>query len=193
MISGLHGHLEALGPDWASVNVSGVTYKVSCPTSTLASIGSVGDRVRLHTYLLVRQDSLTLYGFATPQEEQLFEMLLTVSGIGPRHALSLLSTASVEHLASAIVSGDEALLAAVPGIGKKTASRLVLELKGKLEKEWGAMPGPTTSVDGDALAALQALGYSLSEARSALASLPANRKLPLEEKVRLALQRLARG
>ena len=192
MISGLHGVLEALGPDWVQIDVSGVGFKVYTPSPTVATLGRLGERVRLHTYLIVRQDSLSLYGFATAEEEHLFELLLDVEGIGPKLALTALSSASVERLVSAILSGDEAALSMVPGVGKKTASRMILELKGKLEREWAALPAAADPMDDDALAALLALGYSQSESRSALAVLPTDRSLSLEEKVRRSLQHLER-
>lgn len=195
MISGLRGVLEDRGPDWVVVNVAGVGYKAYAPTSTLSMLGTMGEPVRLYTHLIVTQESLALYGFATREELRLFETLQTVNGVGPRLALALLSALSPEALVAAIVSGDEAGLQRVPGVGKKTAGRLVLELKGKLEKEWGvALRGgaPPAEADGDALAALVGLGYTPAEARYALAQVPAAAKLPLEERVRQALQSMGR-
>ncbi|MBI2867486.1 MAG: Holliday junction branch migration protein RuvA [Chloroflexi bacterium] len=192
MIVGLHGVLEARGNGWVVVNVNGVSYKASVPSTALSAVGVEGDRVRLYTSLHVREDSLALYGFATAQDLHLFELLQTVAGVGPKLALTILSGGPADQTVSAIVTGDERALAALPGVGKKIASRLVLELKGTLEKEWGALPAPARAVDGDAVAALTTLGYSQSEARSALAALPKRKKLSLEEQVRLALQQLAR-
>lgn len=194
MISGLRGVLEERGLDWVVVNVAGVGYKAYAPTSTLAALGAVGEPVRLHTHLLLTQESLSLYGFATREELRLFETLLTVNGVGPRLALSLLSSLSPETLVAAIASEDEATLQRVPGVGKKTAGRLILELKGKVEREWGvAAVAPVGESDGNALAALVALGYTPAEARHALAQAPEAVKLPLEERVRQALQTLGRG
>jgi holliday junction DNA helicase RuvA len=133
-----------------------------------------------------------MYGFASADELALFQNLITVSGIGPKAALSFLSTLNVEQLASAIVSGNDDLLTQVPGIGKKMAGRVVLELKGKLEKGWAGVVTPAlTPDDADVVVALTALGYSLREATQAVSNLSANEDMDLEAKVRLALQQLA--
>jgi Holliday junction DNA helicase RuvA len=173
------------------VGVGGVSLRVSVPTSTVAELGTVGTRVRLHTYLVVREDGLALYGFPSPQALRLFELLQTVGGVGPKNALSLLSTLSPEALAAAIASGDEATLSRAPGVGRKTAARIVLELRTRLEKEWGLVAAPAPAGDDDAVAALMALGYSAQEARSALAALPRGEAATLEERVRLALRHLS--
>ena len=188
MIAGLEGTLESRGPDHIVLKVGGVSFRVFVPSSTLSDLGNTGARVKLHTYLQVREDALTLYGFLSLDELRLFETLLTVSGVGPRGALSMLSALKPDDLALAIASGNIDLLTTVPGIGKKTASRLVLELKGKLEREW-AMSPTVGSAGGNAevVAALTALGYTVAEAFQAVSTLPSS-DLPLEEKVRLALQ-----
>lgn len=192
MITALRGALEAVGPGWAVVQVGGVSLKVNVPLNTLSSLGPPGGVVRLHTHLVVREDDLSLYGFLTPEALRLFELLLTVAGVGPRVALGILSGASPEAIAQAILTEDLETLARLPGVGMKRAHRLALELKGKLEQEWaGAAPAPGS--EGEVLAALAALGYSTTEARQAVASAGLKPGAPLEEKVMRALQRLGQG
>jgi holliday junction DNA helicase RuvA len=192
MIVALEGILETRGIDSAVVKVGPLNLLVSVPGSTLGRLGTVGDKVHLHTHLYVREDIIALYGFASADELALFQNLISVSGIGPKAALAFLSTLNVEQLASAIVGGNVDLLTQVPGIGKKMAGRVVLELKGKLEKGWAGVVTPAlTPEDADVVAALTTLGYSLKEATQAVAGLPNAEELDLEEKVRLALRQLA--
>ncbi|HEX7364069.1 MAG TPA: Holliday junction branch migration protein RuvA [Dehalococcoidia bacterium] len=192
MIVALDGVLESRGVDSIVVKVGPLSLLISVPGSTLSRLGTVGDKVHLHTHLYVREDVIAMYGFASADELALFQNLITVSGIGPRAALSFLSTLNVEQLASAIVSGNDDLLTQVPGIGKKMAGRVVLELKGKLEKGWAGVITPAlTPDDADVVAALTALGYSLREATQAVSNLSASADMDLEAKVRLALQQLA--
>jgi Holliday junction DNA helicase RuvA len=192
MIVSLEGILETRGIDSVVVKVGPLSLLVSVPGSTLSRLGTIGDKVHLHTHLYVREDIIAMYGFASADELALFQNLISVSGIGPRAALAFLSTLNVEQLASAIVSGNVDLLTQVPGIGKKMAGRVVLELKGKLEKGWaGAVTPALTPEDADVVAALTTLGYSLKEATQAVAGLPNVEKLDLEEKVRLALRQLS--
>jgi holliday junction DNA helicase RuvA len=192
MIVALEGILESRGIDSVVVKVGPLNLLVSVPGSTLGRLGTVGDKVHLHTHLYVREDIIALYGFASADELALFQNLISVSGIGPKAALAFLSTLNVEQLASAIVGGNVDLLTQVPGIGKKMAGRVVLELKGKLEKGWAGVVTPAlTPEDTDVVAALTTLGYSLKEATQAVAGLPNAEELDLEEKVRLALRQLA--
>jgi len=192
MIVALEGTLDSRGIDSAVVKVGPLSLLVYVPGSTLSRLGTVGDKVHLHTHLYVREDNLSFYGFASAEELALFQNLISVSGIGPRAALAFLSTLNVDQLASAIVGGNVDLLTQVPGIGKKMAGRVVLELKGKLEKGWaGAVTPALTPDDADVVAALTTLGYSLKEATQAVAGLPNSAELDLEEKVRLALRQLA--
>jgi len=192
MIVALEGILDSRGIDSAVVKVGPLSLLVYVPGSTLSRLGTVGDKVHLHTHLYVREDNLSFYGFASADELALFQNLISVSGIGPRAALAFLSTLNVDQLASAIVSGNVDLLTQVPGIGKKMAGRVVLELKGKLEKGWAGVVTPAlTPDDADVVAALTTLGYSLKEATQAVAGLPNSAELDLEEKVRLALRQLA--
>ncbi len=189
MIASLHGVLESLASDGVVVNVNGIGFRVFLPTSALSSLGSVGKEVHLHTYLHLREDNVALYGFISPDELRLFQTLLTVSGLGPKLTLALLSTLSPEQLALAIAGGNADLLTTVPGIGKKTAGRIILELKDKVGAGWVTAPGmEAVGENGDVLTALVSLGYSAAEASQAVASLPRDKALSLEERVRLALQ-----
>lgn len=188
MIASLQGKIEALGSDWAIIGVAGIGFQVYMPTSTLASLSAVGEEVKLYTYLQIREDSAALYGFASADELALFQTLISVSGLGPRLALAMLSAMDVEKLTIGIATGSAELLTEIPGIGKKMASRLILELKDKIGA--GRVPVPTSQVaaeNADIIAALTALGYSTTEATRAVATLPAT-DLTLEEKVKLALQ-----
>ena len=189
MIASLRGTLESLGNDGAVIDVHGIGFRVYMPASTLSSLAGVGKEVHLHTYLHLREDNITLYGFASTDELRLFQTLLSVSGVGPKLALAMLSTMSLEQLTLALATGNRELLKVVPGVGKKVAERLILELKDKIAAGW--VIAPAVGVVGentDVLAALTALGYSASEASQAVASLPTDTELTLEEKVKLALQ-----
>jgi Holliday junction DNA helicase RuvA len=189
MIASLKGKLETLGVDSAVVDVGGVGFQVYMPTSTLSRLGETGSEVKLHTHLALREDNAALYGFATAEELGLFQLLLSVSGLGPRLALAMLSAMEVSQLASAIATANTALLTQVPGIGKKVANRLVLELKDKVAAGWLTAPAAELAAESeDVLAALTSLGYSAAEATRAVASLPpTTASEPLEEKVKLAL------
>jgi Holliday junction DNA helicase RuvA len=194
MIVAFEGILESLGIDSAVIKVGPISLQVHIPSSTLSRLGAVGDKVHLHTHLYVREDNIAIYGFASTEELTLFQNFISVSGIGPKAALAFLSTFNVEQLASAIISGNVDLLTQVPGIGKKIAGRVVLELKGKLEKGWeGTITPVLTREDADVVAALTNLGYSLKEATQAVSSLPNSPELDLEEKVKLALRQLAKA
>jgi Holliday junction DNA helicase RuvA len=186
MIAGLQGKLQTIASNWAVVNVGGISFQVYMPTSTLSTLGAVGEEVELYTHFQLREDGATLYGFATAEELALFQTVTAVSGVGPKLALAMLSAMSAEKLAMAIGSGSTELLAEVPGVGKKVASRLVLELKGKVAG--GLAPAELAEENADVLTALTSLGYSVREASRAIATLPQDEKLSLEEKVKLALQ-----
>lgn len=190
MIVGLHGILERKVSEGAIVRVGGFSLLVHLPTSTLSRLGGEGDEVHLHTYLQVKEDGIALYGFTAAEELGLFHILLGVSGVGPRLALALLSVLSPDQLTLAIASGNQALLTQVPGVGKKTAERLVFELKDKVGRGWVGAAAPGAAGNSEAVAALMSLGYTATEASRALSSLPSDRELTLEEKVRLALQSL---
>jgi Holliday junction DNA helicase RuvA len=192
MIAAVEGILASKGNNSVIIKAGSVSFLVSVPGSTLSRLGHPGNTVFLHTHLYVREDNISLYGFSSPQELSLFEQLITVSGIGPKVALALLTTLSAEQIASAIMGSNADLLSQVPGIGKKTAGRIILDLKSKLEKGWEGEIIPAISQgDSDAVAALTGLGYSIREATQALSSVPQTDDMTLEEKVRQALQRLS--
>lgn len=193
MIATLEGTLEYRGDDSIIINVGGIGFRVYVPASTLSQLGGVKGRVSLYTHLHVREDNISLYGFASSEELTLFKSLISVSGIGTKLALSLLSALNPEQLVMAITSGDIDLLSQTPGIGKKMASRLVVELRGKLEKDWREMALPLAPERVDVIAALTGLGYSVTEAAKAISRLPDSEELSLEEKVKMALQQMARG
>ncbi len=189
MIAGLRGKLESLGSDWAIIDVGGVSFQVYMPTSTLSTLGTIGEEVKLHTHLHLREDNAALYGFASADELGLFQTLISVSGLGPKLALAMLSAMSVEQLTMAIATGSSDMLTVVPGVGKKVANRLILELKEKIGAGWITTPAAQLAQENtDVLAALTSLGYSVSEATRAVATLPPSSDLSLEEKIKLALQ-----
>lgn len=191
MIASLRGEIRLRGPDFLVIDVGGVGFRVQVPPSALEELGDVGDTVRLYTHLHVRDDALALYGFPTPEQLELFEALLGVSGVGPRLALSILSSTSADALRLAIQQEDVELLTRVPGVGRKTASRLILELKGKIDLTRLGLPGriPVPPEQAELLDVLTNLGYTMAEAKEAIASLPEDaRGMPLEERLRLALR-----
>ena len=195
-IARLRGVVEEKGDDWMIVGVGGVGILASVPSSASDAVAA-GDRASLFTHLHVREDALTLYGFATADDLALFELLIGVSGIGPRAALALLSALDYPQLTRAIVSGQTDALRRVPGVGQKTAERLVLELRDKVTPpiDNGASPQRPPrepSRDEEVIAALIGLGYSQSEATNAAAA--GNRaESPLEERIRVALRGLAKA
>ena len=188
MIAGVKGTIEAIGSSWVIIDVGGVSFQVFLPTSTLSSLGGVGREAKLHTHLHVREDNLTLYGFSSARELALFETLMTVSGIGPKLGLAMLSAMDVEQLTLTIASGDAAMLTAVPGIGRKTAERIVLELKDKIGSSLITQDLEAVQGNSEVVAALTSLGYSVAEAIRAVATLPAPSALSLEDKIKLALK-----
>ncbi|OGG69652.1 Holliday junction DNA helicase RuvA [Candidatus Kaiserbacteria bacterium RIFCSPHIGHO2_02_FULL_55_25] len=170
MIGYLEGTVHSIRTGFAVLSVGGVGYKVAVLKETLART-KVGGAVSLWTYLAVREDALDLYGFLHEEELRFFELLLTVSGIGPKSALAVLDIASVETLRSAISAGNAGYLTTVSGIGKKTAEKIVLELKDKVVAEMGDSPAALKG-DQEALEAMRSLGYSAAEARDALRKVP---------------------
>ncbi|MCU0869767.1 MAG: Holliday junction branch migration protein RuvA [Burkholderiales bacterium] len=192
MISRLSGRLVEKAPPAVVVDVNGVGYELDVPMSTFYHLPATGQAVTLFTHLVVREDAHLLFGFGTEAERQVFRTLLKITGVGTRIALALLSGLSVDELHATVATQDTARLVRIPGIGKKTAERLLLELKDRL-----AVVAPTTGrasavADGghDALNALVALGYSDREARAALAKLAPD--LPLQDAIRQALRALSK-
>ncbi len=188
MIAGLDGTLQSRSADGAIIKVGGVSLQVHMPSSTLSTLGDIGAEVHLYTHLHLREDKVALYGFATTEELELFRTLIGVSRVGPKVALGILSAMNPGQLALAVATGNVDLLSQVPGVGKKMASRLALELKGKLE---GIMVTAPAEGDAEVIAALTSLGYTPAEATSALATLPDSPELAVEDKIRLALQHFA--
>jgi Holliday junction DNA helicase RuvA len=188
MIASLYGTLEAITEDFLVVQVGGVGLQVYVPATLHKSLGGIGSQVALHTYLVVRENALALYGFAEEEERTLFEMLLGVPGIGPRMALAVLSTLSMELISNAIARDEPEVLTRVPGVGKKTAQKLVFELKGRLAPEMlPAGLAAISDVDTEVIAALTALGYSIVEAQAALQAIPDDTPDDVEERVLAAL------
>jgi len=188
VIASLRGKVTTTGKDSVVILVGGVGFRLSVPQIVLDGLGQPGQDVTLHTHLHVRENELALYGFGSEEDLALFRLLLGVSGIGPKVALSILSFLPADRLQSAIAQEDVAVLARVPGIGPKTAKKLVFDLKDKIaiEAMLGEPPPVLTVADADLIAALTTLGYSLAEAQEAIRALP-HEPLPLEERVRLAL------
>lgn len=193
MIVGVRGILVAVGPDWVHIQVGGVSLQVFVPSTAIGELGSIGDAVSLHTQLRMQNEQPVLYGFNTQNSMELFGMLNSVSGIGPRLSLALLSSLGVARIYEAISAEDVAALSDAPGVGRRTAGRIVLELKGKLaDHQLESVPSQSGD-DGDVVAALTALGYSPSEARQAVNNLDRSSELTVDERIRLALQQFGAG
>jgi Holliday junction DNA helicase RuvA len=199
VIAFVEGEIAALGTDSVVVDAGGVGYRIFCAPGTLVGLRE-GARARLHTHHLVREDQQALYGFRSTEELGFFELLITVTGVGPKVALAIVSSRPVTDLQLAILQGDEQVLTAVSGVGKKLAARVVLELREKVAAAGGSVVGVGTgrpgvgAAESEVVAALQALGYSASEAREsargAVASLAVGSSL--EERVKAALRVLRR-
>jgi Holliday junction DNA helicase RuvA len=197
-IARLRGTVEDKGDDWAIVAVGGLGVLAAVPSSTAEGL-TVGQAALMYTHLHVREDALTLYGFSTREDLRLFEHLISVSGVGPRVALGLLSALDHAELAVAIVGGRSDVLRKVPGVGQKTAERIVLDLRDKVQPQAAGTeipgrgkPAAEDARDRDVVSALVALGYSQAEASEAAARLPADEDAPLEDRVRMALGYFAR-
>ena len=190
MIGRLGGILAAKNPPQVMLDVAGVGYEIDVPMSTFYNLPALGERVALLTHFVVREDAQILFGFLTHEERTTFRQLVKISGVGPRTALSILSGLSVSELAQAVAMQESGRLVKVPGIGKKTAERLLLELKGKLGDALAAPAVVASDAQADILQALVALGYSDREAAVALKSLPAD--VGVSDGIKLALKSLAR-
>lgn len=191
MIGRITGTLLEKTPPVVCIDVGGVGYEIDVPMSTLYKLPENGSKVTLYTHLAVREDAHTLYGFSSANERSAFRSLIKVTGIGARTALSVLSGMTVEELASAITLQETGRLTRVPGIGKKTAERLLLELRGKLGADIAHIPGSQSAMRDDILNALLSLGYSSNESQAALKGLPDS--VDVAEGIRLALKSLARA
>jgi holliday junction DNA helicase RuvA len=194
VIARLFGTIADKHPNRLVVDVSGVGYDVQVPLSTFYVAGEIGDRLALRIHTHVREDQLALYGFATELEQALFERLIGVSGIGPKLALSVLSGIEPRDLASAIQRTDLARLTAIPGVGKKTAERICVELRDRLPKAMATSASPADSLRDDLLSALVNLGYHRQAIEKTLDHLLAGRTEPkFEDVLRLALKDLSRA
>jgi Holliday junction DNA helicase RuvA len=193
MIAGLRGAIFQKIEDAVLVDVHGVIYRVNTSSTTLGDIGAAGEEVRLLTQLYVREDQMTLFGFATDDELRLFNTLIGVSGVGPKLALAILSRVRPDALELAINAENAELLATVPGVGRKTAARLILELRGKLVPAATAAGGvlQPSQEDAEVLAALRSLGYTTAEAHGALGRAPRDPGLSVEDRVVAVLRELA--
>jgi holliday junction DNA helicase RuvA len=187
MIAYVQGEVVARGSDHVIVDVRGVGYKVFVPRHPQS------DAVTLHTHHVVRDDAQQLFGFETREELALFEMLITVPNVGPRAALSLLSVSRPAALAAAIASGDVAALSRAPGVGKKTAERLIVDLRSKVARGGPEREPSGAVIDDEAAAALQALGYTAPEALAALRAVPPAGRASTEERITAALRAAGRG
>ncbi|AIY39940.1 Holliday junction DNA helicase RuvA [Collimonas arenae] len=191
MIGRLSGTLLEKNPPQLLIDCNGVGYEVGVPMSTFYNLPGIGEKVALLTHLAIREDAHVLYGFGTAEERNVFKQLIKISGVGARTALSILSGMSVQDLAQAVTLQEAGRLTKVPGIGKKTAERLLLELKGKLGADLGPVDSPHGSdASGDILNALIALGYSDKEALLALKQLPP--EATVSEGIKLALKMLSK-
>jgi holliday junction DNA helicase RuvA len=191
MIGKLTGTLSDKNPPMLLVDCGGVGYEVHVPMSTFYNLPAAGEKVSLLTHFVVREDAQILYGFGSSAEREAFRQLIKISGVGPRTALSVLSGMSVGELAQAITLQEAGRLVKVPGIGKKTAERLLLELKGKLGADIGVPTSLASDAQADILQALLALGYSDKEAAVSLKALPAD--VGVSDGIKLALKALSRA
>lgn len=191
MIAGVKGIITAIEPSAVVVDLHGLRVRVSTSTRVLAGLGGVNEPIELVTHLVVREDALSLYGFIEPSDLELFLLLLGVTGVGPRVALNVLSFGDQSMVLDAIANGDAKLLSKVPGIGQRTAERIVLDLRGKLPDVAPTGATAQDAPDRDAIEALEALGYTSIEARNALSAVQQRASMTVEERVFAALQRLA--
>lgn len=190
MIASLSGTILQIEEASLVVGVGGVGVRVFVPRTVLEDTGGTGRAIRLHTHLIVREQELSLYGFATLEDRQLFETLLGVNGVGPKVALSILSTLSPELIQGAIAREETAVLQRVPGIGKKTAERLMFQLRDKLDLSQISTLSPLASdADTDVIDILTGLGFSIVEAQTALQQVP-REVTAVDERLQLALQYL---
>lgn len=186
MIASIQGKIAQTASDHMIVTVGGIGYKIFVPHSALER--QEHSEIFLHTVMIVREDSLTLFGFPTVGEREIFEILLKINGVGPRLALAILSSISTDNLRNAVYNERPEILLRVPGVGKKTAQKIVFELKDKLGAGMDIVPVDFDDVNTEVMDALTALGYSIIEAQTAVQSLPKDAPKNIEERIRLALQ-----
>lgn len=191
MIDGIRGRVAERGDDWVIVDLGMVSLRVNTTRGTLDAAGGRGEAISLYTHLYLREDLVVLYGFGSREEREVFERLIGVTGVGPRAAQSMLSTLTPAALQQAIEAENVDALVRVPGIGRKTAQRVILELKGKLVPLGVPTVAPSSPADGDLVALLVNLGYSAAEAGAALRNVPAQEGLSDEDRLRAALRHFA--
>ena len=187
MISILNGRVIEVLVDSLVVSLGGIGLQVFLPAPSRERLRP-GDEVVLHTYLVVRQDALSLYGFESRDERELFVLLLQVDGIGPKSALAVLSTLTPDAIRRAIFHEQPEIFSRVPGVGRKTAQKILLQLQDRIPAMTGLEPAALTDVDTEVISALTALGYSVVEAQAALQSIPRDTPVDVEARLRAALQ-----
>ena len=199
MFAYIKGSLEQKSNNYVVIDVGGIGYKIFMATKAIEALGEIGEIVKVHTHYYVREDNISLYGFNTSEELRMFELLLQVSGIGAKSAIAMLSEISPSSFALAVISDDISQLVKIPGIGKKTAARIVLELKDKLKTEEAITKAEEVKLSitneeetSEAIAALQVLGYTKREIEKALENVD-TKKLQLEEIIKQGLKNLARN
>lgn len=196
MIALLTGRLILKNPDHCVIDVNGVGYGVHTSLTTFASLPEAGAEIKINIHTHVREDQLILYGFASAEEKAIFQRLIAVSGVGPKTALSILSGMPASHLAEAIANEDRARLSSIPGVGKKTAERIIVELKDRLAKDFAVFTNATASERGmlyeDTVSALTNLGYPRPTAENTLKKIKWSEIMPIEEAIKAALKELCR-
>lgn len=199
MFAYIKGSLEQKSNNYVVIDVGGIGYKIFMATKAIEALGEIGEVVKVHTHYYVREDNISLYGFNTNEELRMFELLLQVSGIGAKSAIAMLSEISPSSFALAVISDDISQLVKIPGIGKKTAARIVLELKDKLKTEEAITKTEEVKLSitneeetSEAIAALQVLGYTKREIEEALKNVD-TKNLQLEEIIKQGLKNLARN
>jgi holliday junction DNA helicase RuvA len=196
MIASIQGVLEARRAGYAIIRTGGFGLRVFAPTTTLSRLGDTGSEVSLYTHFYVREDGMALYGFSSEEDRDAFEELIGISGVGPKIALALLSMMDAQTFYKAIADEDQQRLAMTPGVGKKLAAKLVLELKGKLPSlvalGGAGATSPSSKMQSEVLEALMGLGFSAAEAQAALSKIPQDRPMTLEEQITFALRSFAR-
>ena len=188
VLARLRGTIEEKRADAIIIFAAGLGFEVQVPRSTLAALPELGHEATIRTYLHIREGAIGLFGFLTEGEQRIFELLLTVTGVGPKAALNCLSLLSPEQLGGAIATGDVTAIVRVPGIGRKTADRIVMELKGRVADLPQQTPSASAAGNAGVQEALMSMSYSAAEAQAAIASLPTDRILSEEERILLALR-----
>lgn len=201
MFSYIKGELAEINIDHIVIDVNGIGYQIFIPTNTLNYLPSIGESVKIHTYLYIREDAMILYGFLTKDDLEMFKLLITVSGIGPKGGLGILSTLSSDDLRFAVLSGDSKAISKAPGIGAKTAQRVIIDLKDKisleeafeqkLENNKNISQSENNSVKNDAVLALTSLGYSSTESLKAVSKVEITEDMDVEAVLKASLKHMS--